>query len=65
MIIADIDSINQLLTDKFNGLTRAQIRGVRMKGEFQETNLWWTNLIRIRHNYIFISHYYKNICLKL
>ena len=36
-IIADIGSINQLLTDKFNGLTRAQIKGVKVKGEFQET----------------------------
>ena len=37
-IIDDISSINQLLTAKFNGLNRAQIKGVKVKGEFQETS---------------------------
>jgi len=36
-ILADIGSINELLTAKFNGLNRAQISGVKVKGEFQET----------------------------
>jgi len=38
MIIADIGSINELLTAKFNGLDRTQIRSVKVKGEFQETS---------------------------
>lgn len=37
-ILADIGSINELLTAKFNGLNRATIRGVKVKGEFQETS---------------------------
>jgi hypothetical protein len=38
-ILADIGSINQLLTAKFNGLNRTQISVVKVKGgEFQETS---------------------------